>query len=343
MTKINSTEPVWTSKEIQPSRTDIIHALNWYNTEKDEKAAAKYLGVSPTVAKDFQTLAWVTRMISRGFVFPEKEQATIEAQRAHFEEVVTSKRLLDSSDEGEWISIQDRTAAKSDAIIGEIEGLVDDFGIHGNAKKMAVYQWLVDNDVKSIHANRIVDHFRKRSEEVSKVAEGKDKELKEAYLNYDTARLLNLLQCYTNIIKDAQRLAQQTKQARKPRKKKPVSFEKKVSKIKYLVRDDKLKLQSIDPVRIPGSQQLWVYNTKTRKLGVYNALDASGLDVKGSTIKNYGTDSSISKTLRKPEKILPVVVDGGKVALRKVLDGINAKAVKLTGRLNKDTLLLRIS
>jgi hypothetical protein len=46
--------------------------------------------------------------------------------------------------------------------------------------------------------------------------------------------------------------------------------------------------------------------------------------------------------LRKPEKTLPLVVDSGKIALRKVLDGINSKPSKMNGRIGKDTLLLRV-
>jgi len=121
-----------------------------------------------------------------------------------------------------------------------------------------------------------------------------------------------------------------------------VSFEKMVASIKYKVKDDSLKLQSVDPIRVVGAIQLWIYNTKTRKLGVYNASDESGLKVKGTTIKNYEEATSVSKTLRKPDKVLPTVTDGGKIQLRKVLDSINSKPIKMNGRINKDTLLLRV-
>ena len=129
---------------------------------------------------------------------------------------------------------------------------------------------------------------------------------------------------------------------RKPRKRKPPSFEKMVSKVNYKERDDSLRLVSVDPIKIIGASQLWVYNTKTRNLGVYNALDVSGLGMKGTTLQNYGSDS-IAKILRKPEDVLPDVVTGGKIKLRKVMDNINAKPKKLNGRLNKDTILLRIT
>jgi hypothetical protein len=89
-----------------------------------------------------------------------------------------------------------------------------------------------------------------------------------------------------------------------------------------------------------GCSQLWVFNTKTRKLGVYNS-DPGGLGVKGSTLLNYDAITSKQKTLRKPEDILPEVVKSGKITLRKILPGIKAVEQELTGRINSDTILLR--
>jgi len=46
--------------------------------------------------------------------------------------------------------------------------------------------------------------------------------------------------------------------------------------------------------------------------------------------------------LRKPEVTLPEVLKGGKVALRNLLDGVKAVESPLTGRVNGDTILVRI-
>lgn len=85
-----------------------------------------------------------------------------------------------------------------------------------------------------------------------------------------------------------------------------------------------------------------MFNTKTRKLGVYNAEDAGGLSVKGSTLINFKQDTSVQKTLRKPESLLPEVLKAGKISLRKILPGINSVEQELTGRINDDTILLRV-
>jgi hypothetical protein len=333
-------EPKWTEKT-PPERIDIIKALNWYNVERDEKDAAKILKTTPGIAKEFLTLAWTVRMKDRGFpVLKESEESVKRMTHAFRERLAASKPV--AVDKSNVVSIQERVQAKTDEIIGEMEGLIDEYGIRGSAAKLNAYQWMIDNNVKPIHANRIADHFRERAKEPMAAATGKDAYVKEAYAMYGKARLMNLLTAFAHIVKDAEKLAANASKQRKPRKKKPISFDKMVSKIKYKVKDDSLKLQSVDPVKIVGAIQLWIYNTKTRKLGVYNAEDESGLKMKGTTIKNYVENTSVSKTLRKPDVTLPIVTDGSKIALRKVMEGIRAKPSKLNGRINKDTLLLRV-
>lgn len=336
-------EPKWASP-VEPGRINIIQALNWYNVERDEKDAAKILKAPVAVARQFMTLAWVKRMIERGYSLPTTEAATYIEQTLRFKEAIKSHKAKATEDDAEpSVSIQERVKAKSEAIIGEMEGLIDEYGIKGDSNKLNAYQWMIDNDVKPVHANRIAEHFREQSIEIFEAAQGKDNELTEGYAMYGKRRLLNLLHAHANIVKDALKLAANQKTARKPRKKKPISFDKMVAKVKYKVKDDTLKLQSVDPVRVVGSLQLWVYNTKTRKLGVYNAEDESGLKMRGTTVLNFVESTSVAKTLRKPEVTLKIVTDGGKIALRKVMENINAKETKLTGRLNKDTLLLRVT
>jgi hypothetical protein len=137
------------------------------------------------------------------------------------------------------------------------------------------------------------------------------------------------------------KLAGEAVKTRKPRKRKAKSADQLIAKMNYAKDFAELKLVSIDPKTIIGASSLWVYNTKTRKLGVYQAADAAGLNVKGSTIQNFAESKSISKTLRKPDVTIPEVLKAGKVALRSTLNDIRAAEKALTGRINSDTILLR--
>jgi hypothetical protein len=144
----------------------------------------------------------------------------------------------------------------------------------------------------------------------------------------------------------------QSKAVRKPRKAKPKSADRVVAKVKYLKVDEKYKLTSVNPVDIVGASELWVFNVKTRKLGKYVAAsidpkgmgrDGSGLSVKGASIAGFDENLSIQKTLRKPEEQLKEFKAAGKVALRKFLDDIKTTDTKLNGRINADTILLKIA
>jgi hypothetical protein len=76
---------------------------------------------------------------------------------------------------------------------------------------------------------------------------------------------------------------------------------------------------------------------------VYVSNSPHGFSVKGCTILNYDEATSLAKKIRKPEEIISKVMTVGKVALRKILPDIKAKEQKLTGRINKDTILLKVA
>jgi len=142
------------------------------------------------------------------------------------------------------------------------------------------------------------------------------------------------------------------KATRKPRKAKPKSATKLVEKLKFLKVDNKYQLASVSPDQIVGANELWVFNVKTRKLGKYVASnidpkgmqrDGTGLSVKGTTIIGYNEAESIQKTLRKPADQLKEFKSAGKVALRKFLDDIATTDTKLNGRVNPDTVLLKVN
>jgi hypothetical protein len=101
-------------------------------------------------------------------------------------------------------------------------------------------------------------------------------------------------------------------------------------------------LVSINPADIVGAGELWVYNTKSRKLGKYVAKEFAELSVKGTSIINFDENKSVQKTLRKPEEQLKEFKAAGKVQLRKFLDDIKAVDIKLNGRINEEIILLRI-
>lgn len=335
-------EPDWKG---EVTRINIIQAYNWYNENKGDKDAAAYLKVEQSIAKNYLVLAWSKRMAERGCVFPAESMEYLDKLEDSLRKEVAEVKAARAAANVAKVnapSIQELIEQKAKRFISELDGAVDDYGLDGDHSDFNAYEWMTENGVKSAHAGYIADYFRERSKELLLALGGKDKDLVEAYAVLGKARLMNLTKVIAGIVQDAEKITVNQKNVRKPRKKKSVSVEKIVSKLPFKQEDTEFKVNSVNPVKIIEAQQLWVFNVKTRKLGVYFAENGGGLGVKGSSIVNYNPVTSISKTLRKPKDILNTVVTGGKITLRKVMDNVNAKPQKLNGRINKDTVLLRI-
>jgi hypothetical protein len=198
-------------------------------------------------------------------------------------------------------------------------------------------------DAKGARTKFIIEHFKTRRVEYDVALTTDDADLKEAYSNFTKPQLKKLIAYCDQVIVDGMKIAGEAVKTRKPRKRKSKSADQLIAKLNYAKDFAELKLVSIDPKTIISASSLWVYNTKTRKLGVYHALDAAGLNIKGSTIQNFAESKSVQKKLRKPEVTLPELLKAGKVALRNVLTDIRAVESVLTGRINTDTILLRVA
>jgi hypothetical protein len=358
-------EPIWEKRTEPCSQFDLVFAFQWYNHHKDNKDARKYLTeylVKNNLITEPQRQAmsylndswnivdgWLARCLSRGAWVPDSVYNNfidnrIPQLKERLDAIVRERNLTAPVvSDSNVISIQERVTAKADYFIMELEAKFDEFWHQGSQEDFDPYTWMVENEVKPMHATKIAEYFRERAKDWVRMIEARktDEYVKESYPR-SHKEYLHGANLFVLFATDAEKLASNKNAARKPRKKKPISFEKKVKNLKFKTSDTDNKLVSIDPVRIMGCQQLWIYNTKTRKLGLYVANDEAGLSVKGSSIENYKYGESVSKTLRKPKDVLSRVLDGGKVVLRKVMGEINSKPSELNGRINKDTILLRV-
>ena len=177
-------------------------------------------------------------------------------------------------------------------------------------------------------------------------------QLKEGYSHITKTEINKLMIALESIIDACNLIIESSKANRKPRKAKPKSADKLVAKLKFKKIDEKYNIVSVNPTDIIGANEVWVFNCKTRKLGKYIAAvidplgtrrEGSGLTVKGTTITRFNEEQSIQKTLRKPEEQLKEFKGAGKVKLRTFMEEIKTTDTKLNGRINPDTVLLRIN
>lgn len=242
------------------------------------------------------------------------------------------------------ITIQDRLRDQAAEVAAIFDGWVDEFILDPRKFKADDYEPYTEMQLASLkgpHVRHIINFYEPELKEIEIVLKNPDDDLKEAYDSYTKPQLKKLLKLYEKIMAAANVIVESAK-SKRPRKKKPVSAEKKVSKLKFMDSFPKLGIASQNPADIIGAKEVWVYNTKTRKLGKYVALDAAGLDVKGTSILNFLEKDSVEKTLRKPEQQIKDFNASGKVALRKFLENINAVDVKLKGRMNENIIILKI-
>jgi hypothetical protein len=237
------------------------------------------------------------------------------------------------------VSIQERIANRANELIADLEVLLDAYYRDGRQFKMS--DWIIKNNVKPQIAQRIATYYKPLYSEAFDALNGKDEQLKEGYSHYKKAQLKAYVEFLRSIVSCAETTATMVK-ARKPRKKKEKPVSVIVSKLKYKAKDDEYKLVSVDPKQIIGCNQLWVFNTKYRTLAVYNAMGPAGLNVKGSTLIGFDEKTSIVKKLRKPPEQIKKLMEGGKIILRKYMDEVKCKPKEANGRINNETLLLRI-
>ena len=250
------------------------------------------------------------------------------------------------------ISIQERMKLNLGDFLGKhVEGEIDDFFQNKFKSKFKLITTLQINGITGKAAGMISDLYSQEIADLTellnppKEQDDEFEQLIEGY-PYKKAELKKILAFYTMLAEDADHYANSQKANRKIRVKKAPSLEKLVAKLTYKVKDDAYKIVSIDPKKIIGAQELWVFNTKTRKLGKYvagNGFSPGDLSVKGASIIGFDEKKSIQKTVRKPDVTLKEFQKAGKVALRKFLEDIKATDIKLTGRINKEIVLLKVN
>ena len=236
------------------------------------------------------------------------------------------------------VTIQDRIREQVYTLIANIEGLVDDFVESDYKDKYDFYTILTDKGCKSVHARKLKDHYLDEYNALVELYNGEDEYLKEAWGNLKPKEVQRYTDFFGIIVDDLERIIKNASAQRKPRKTKQKSASKLIKNLKYQTEYPDLKLVSINPEKIVGATELWVYNTKYNRLGVYYAENSvRGFSVKGCTIQQFDEKSSIQKTARKPEDVLSALT---KRSLKKKMKEMKTKDQPVTGRINAQTILL---
>ena len=197
-------------------------------------------------------------------------------------------------------------------------------GLSGSATipvRMMVEGWLLDYE----------DAYDKRCEQAV-----------EGYSHISRPELNRRIKECQAMLADLDRIKAAQKATRKIKIPKVASIDKQISKLKFKKEDSEYKIVSINPAQIVGKFKLFVFNTKYKQLTYYKTDDPKGFIISGSTIKNLNKEISKKITLRKPLDFLPIVLKKTPLQIEKEMDNLTTKMSEANGRINNETILLRV-
>lgn len=353
--------------EGQPAADDRRMALakrcNWYNYTQDKKTSKKWIvewletNKHKAVAKELGKIkdswtpissGWYARMSLIGLELTEHEKEHI--LKSCGEAIVSHQRSASDDDEQDKDkpnrpNIQEIMIGKAHDAAGEIDEIWDKYlegDIKASEKPSSVRQILASYNILAQHVSIIKDMWIKQQEELKDAVADIDADLSEGYSCYTKTQQKNMINYCAAIIAELDAYHQSKKAKVGVRRKKPQSPEKIVRKLKHLRRYDEFKLETVEPTKILKASELWVYNTKNRKLQYYVADEyAKVFAVKGTSILGFDTNKSSQKTLRKPEDFLKQLRMSGKPDSRKLFDELKTTATAVNGRFNENLIIIK--
>lgn len=343
-------EPV--VKEVNdPNEFNLIKLYNWYNYNYDPSVAKttvvqyiKNIKLDPNLINkykstpDNRTVNWLytlCRLHNRGTILSkpihQKILNKIKEITAEKEQTIIQLPV---------VSVFQKQKEKIQNVIGLIEEELDSFyqNKYSSNHNCKINEILKTENVKSSQCQEILNFYCPLISEIENIKKDKEgyeklsKKQIDAYINY-MHNLKTTLETYVN---DNKKII--VKKARRRKEKSPIQLAK---KLQYLKEFKELNITSADPVSIPGASQVWLYNTKYKRVTRLIALDHRGLSIKGTTIINFDPDKSESKNVRKPKQIIPEILVASKVQLRTILSVLSTKNLEPKGRTNSDTIILK--
>lgn len=244
-------------------------------------------------------------------------------------------------------SIQERMREVAYAMADPIDEAIDSYitdpnEFDPNAYKIA--SLLRRKEAKAAHARLIKTLYTKDLEEYTQlVSPDCPKDLMEGYASYGKKNIKKMYDFLTQVVGACDQIAGEAKVLRKPRKIKVKSPEEHVKNVKFKATDDRYAIASVPPTNIVGAKAVVVFNTKTRKIGMYVAEETSQvLGVKGTAIVGFDTKKSVQKTLRKPDtQIKEFKAIGTLKRTDTWLNDIKTTSTVLNGRMNADIMILK--
>ena len=290
----------------------------WYNNDLYKNNDA-----DGNIAKEFLNNLFdkMIPLIEKGKVLYEEKQKANNI--VSISPTVKLMRKINNTIMQELLELEDKWIDGEDATIN----VYDRFKFHGltNAAvsqvKPMIEGWLLDYE----------DAYHKRCDQAV-----------EGYSHLKRSALNHRIKVCNQMLSDLDRIKSASKASRNVKIKGSVAIDKQVSKVQYKKEDIDFKIVSINPIQIPNKHRLYTFNCKYKVVTEYVTDSPSGFVISGSTIKNFNKVTSRAVTLRKPDNYLPMFLSKTPKQIDEAWKGITTKTFAPNGRINKDTILLRV-
>lgn len=335
---------------------DLPMALNWYGLHEDDRVMRKWLvnyltvngkreyikAVEKAWDVEVKAMCVLVRLMAREQYVSDEHKQFIDDRltfiKSKYVEDV-SKPTVDATKTlvaVPMVSIDQRITDAARKYAAEVDNELDNF-VRNKKSDFSMKAFLLSNSISGAVSKKIGGFYAGVISELTEALEGKDEQLVEGYSYFTKAELKRFLSFVESIVADCQQQVVAAKATRMPRKRKEKPAGVIVARMQYQKEFAELNMKSVSPTTIIGASELWVYNTKYRRVSVYYAMDRGGLSVRGTTLLNYDTSKSETKTLRKPEDFFKVA---GKRAMATALKSVKTKGIVPNGRINNETILI---
>lgn len=275
--------------------------------------------------------------------YPEKIYQTYHDMIETGKAILSAKNADDNKDKPKPLSPQELLRRKVNMTVGYDVDDLEDQWINNEKSEIDLYILFQTHGLKGAAAAHLRDRIEFMRDEYEAAVLKTDECAVEAYDHLTTAELKRRLKVVNQMLDDLVKIESAAKATRKKRTPKVQTADKQVKDLKYLkAENEEYKLVSIDPLTVPGSLRLYTFNVKTRVLSEYVTTSVNGFFIKGTTIQNFDPDQSRSTKLRKPNDFLTLVLKKTPKQIDKEWSKLTTKTNPVNGRINDDTILLRV-
>lgn len=302
------------------SKMELVRALNFYSNNMDEKAKQKYafswIGknrpdllaqAKKAPMYSFGTFAVLMRLESRGFQLSQEHREQMIKWAESLGPVKADEDEAPKVVKVKRAKVNSNMQAMDDALDAALKDPSVTFEVDVKADTAPVIKYCQDQlDLIAEDASQYPKHMKKWFKAVIEKLDGVKKAVKQK-------RVVT----------------------RKPRKVDPIKLTKSV---RFLEKDDNLKITSLKPKDVIGKKKVYVFDTKYRRLTKLVAAGDTGISFKGTSFVNLDLDKSVSKTLRKPAEVLKPGM--GIRELDRAFGLVKGKENAVSGQRGSDNLII---